>query len=74
MHISVPRLAAAVTLAALSFSARADTSSQPVKITGTSAVYYGDLDLNAERDAKTMLERIEQAARKACGLRWSPDF
>ena len=61
MHISVPTLAATVTLAALIFSARADTSSQPVKITGTSAVYYGDLNLNAERDAKTMLERDRRA-------------
>jgi UrcA family protein len=67
MHISVPTFTAAIMLAALSFGAHADTSSQPVKITGTSAVYYGDLNLNAEQDAKTMLERIEQAARKACG-------
>ena len=67
MHISVPTLAAAIMLAALSFRAHADTSSQPVKITGTSAVYYGDLNLDAEQDAKIMLERIEQAAGKACG-------
>jgi UrcA family protein len=67
MHISVPTLAAAVMLAALSFDAHADTSSQPVKITGTSAVYYGDLNLTLPQDAKTMLERIELAATKACG-------
>jgi UrcA family protein len=67
MHISVPTLAAAIMLAALSFGAHADTSSQRVKITGRSAVYYGDLNLNAEQDAKILLERIEQAATKACG-------
>jgi UrcA family protein len=67
MHISVPTLAAAVMLAALSFGAHADKSSQPVKITGTSAVYYGDLNLTLPQDAKTMLERIELAATKACG-------
>ena len=66
MHISVRTLAAAM-LAALSFGAHADTSSLPAKITGRSAVYYGDLTLSAERDAKIMLERIEQAAAKACG-------
>jgi UrcA family protein len=67
MHISFPTLAAAIMLAALSFGAHADASSQHFKVTGTSAVYYGDLNLNAERDAKIMLERIEQAAAKACG-------
>ena len=67
MHISVSTLTAGIILAALSFGAHADTSSQPVKITGTSAVYYGDLNLNAEHDAKVMLARIEQAATKACG-------
>jgi UrcA family protein len=67
MHTSIPTLTAAVILAALSFGAHADTSSQPVNITGTSAVYYGDLNLALPQDAKTMLERIELAARKACG-------
>jgi UrcA family protein len=67
MHISVPTLAAGIILAALSFGAHADTSSQPVKITGRSAVYYGDLNLALPQDAKIMLERIEQAATKACG-------
>jgi UrcA family protein len=67
MRVSTPIFAAATMLATLSFGAHADTSSQPVKITGRSAVYYGDLNLNAEQDAKIMLERIEQAAKKACG-------
>jgi UrcA family protein len=67
MRVSTPIIAAALMLAALSCGARADTSSQPAKITGRSAVYYGDLNLNAEQDAKIMLEGIEQAAKKACG-------
>jgi UrcA family protein len=68
MQISISTFAAAVVLATLSFgAAHADTSSQPETITGRSAVYYGDLNLNAEQDAKIMLVRIEQAAKKACG-------
>jgi UrcA family protein len=67
MHISIPTFAAAAMLAALSFGAHADTSSDPVKITGRSPVYYGDLNLNIEQDAKIVLQRIEQAAKKACG-------
>jgi UrcA family protein len=67
MRISTPIFAAAAMLATVSFGAHADTSSHPVKITGRSAVYYGDLNLNSEQDAKIMLERIEQAAKKACG-------
>ena len=67
MHISISTLAAMVILSMLSLGAHADTSSQPEAITGRSAVYYGDLDLNAEQDAKIMLQRIERAAKKACG-------
>jgi UrcA family protein len=68
MHISIPIFTAAVILTALSFgAAHADTSSSPVKITGRSAVHYGDLNLTFPQDAKMMLERIEQAAKKACG-------
>jgi UrcA family protein len=69
MRISAPIFAAAVMLAALSFGAHADTSTDepPTNITGRSVVYYGDLNINAEQDAKIMLQRIERAARKACG-------
>ena len=69
MRISIPTLAAAVMLAALSFGARADTSTDgpPTNITGRSVVYYGGLNLTAEQDAKIMLQRIERAAKKACG-------
>jgi UrcA family protein len=69
MQVSTPIFAAAVMMATLSFGAHADTSSDgpPTNITGRSAVYYGDLNLNAEQDAKIMLQRIERAAKKACG-------
>ena len=66
MRVSTPIIALTSMLAAASLGAQADPS-QPAKITGRSAVYYGDLNLSAEQDAKTMLERIEQAAKKACG-------
>jgi UrcA family protein len=69
MRISTPISVAAVILAALSFGAHADTSTDgpPTNITGRSVVYYGDLNLNVEQDAKIMLQRIERAAKKACG-------
>jgi UrcA family protein len=67
MHISIPTFTAAVILAALSFGAHADTSSHHATITGRSVVHYGDLNLNAEQDAKILLQRIGQAAKKACG-------
>jgi UrcA family protein len=69
MRISTPIFAATVMLAALCFGAHADTSTDggPTIITGRSAVYYGDLNLNAEQDARIMLQRIERAAKKACG-------
>jgi UrcA family protein len=68
MHISTPTFIAAVTLAILDFgAAHADISNPPERITGRSAVYYGDLDLTLPQDAKIMLQRIEQAAKKACG-------
>jgi UrcA family protein len=67
MRISTPIFAAAVMLAALSLGAHADTSSAGTIIRGRSAVYYGDLNIETEQDAKIMLERIERAAKKACG-------
>lgn len=36
------------------------------------AVAYGDLDLSTQADAKILAERIDQAARRACG--GSPRF
>lgn len=69
MRIPTPMLAAAVMQAALCFSAHAGTPTEgpPTHITGRRVVYYGDLNLNAEQDAKIMLQRIERAAKKACG-------
>jgi UrcA family protein len=69
MHVSTPMSAAAVMLAALSFGAHADTPTDgpPINVTGRSVVHYGDLNLNVEQDAKIMLQRIERAAKTACG-------
>jgi UrcA family protein len=67
MRISTPMFVAAVILAPLSFGAHADGSSQPATMTGRSAVYYGDLNIETEQDANIMLQRIERAAKKACG-------
>ena len=68
MHVSTQIFAAAM-LAALGFGAHAgpSTDGPPAHITGRSVVHYGDLNLNVERDAKIMLQRIERAAKKACG-------
>ena len=69
MQVSTPVFAAAVILATLSFGAHADTSTDgpPTNVTGRSAVHYGDLNMNTEQDARIMLQRIERAAKKACG-------
>jgi UrcA family protein len=67
MRISTPIFAAAVMLAAFSFGAHADTSSPGTLIRGRSVVYYGDLNIETEPDARIMLLRIELAAKKACG-------
>jgi len=69
MRISTPIFATAVVLAALSFSAHADTSTDGpgTIIRGRSVVYYGDLNIETEQDARIMLQRIELAAKKACG-------
>lgn len=69
MRVFTRIFAAAVMPAALCLGAHADTSTEGPRthITGRRAVYYGDLNLNAEQDAKIMLQRIERAAKKACG-------
>jgi UrcA family protein len=58
-----------VMLATLCSGAYADTPTDGARhnITGRSVVHYGDLDLSAEPDAKIMLQRIERAAKTACG-------
>jgi UrcA family protein len=67
MRISNRIFTAAVVLTALSFRAHADTSNPATIVQGRSVVYYGDLDIETDQDAKIMLQRIELAARKACG-------
>jgi UrcA family protein len=69
MRTSTPIFATAVMLAALSFGAHADTSTDGpgTIIRGRSVVYYGDLNIETEQDARIMLQRIELAAKKACG-------
>jgi UrcA family protein len=69
MHISIPMFAAAVMLAAMSSRAHADVSidGRGIIIGGRSAVHYGDLDLGTELGAQVMLQRIDHAAKKACG-------
>jgi UrcA family protein len=69
MRISTPMFAAAVMLAALSFPAHADTSTDGpgTILRGRSVVDYGDLNIETEQDAKILLQRIERAAKKACG-------
>jgi UrcA family protein len=69
MHVSTSTFTAAMMLAALSFGVHADPSTDDpgAVIRGHSVVYYGDLQLDADRDAKIMLKRIERAAKKACG-------
>lgn len=69
MRNSTPILVAAVMLAALSSGANADTSTDSAEtiLRGRSVVYYGDLNIEIEQDARIMLQRIERAAKKACG-------
>jgi UrcA family protein len=67
MRISTLIFAAAAILTALSFGAHADTTSPTTIVQGRSVVYYGDLHIETEQDAKIMLQRIERAAKKACG-------
>ena len=69
MHVSTPIFAAAVMLAALSVGAHADTPTDgpDTSIRGRSVIYYGDLNIDTEQGAKIMLQRIERAAKKACG-------
>jgi UrcA family protein len=69
MHVSTPVFAAALIMAAFSFTAQADTAADGTSTVnrGRSVVYYGDLKIDTAEDAKIMLQRIERAATKACG-------
>ena len=67
MRISTQAFAAATLLAALSLGAHADPSSRATTFRGHGVVSYGDLNLETEQGAKILLQRIEGAAKKACG-------
>jgi UrcA family protein len=56
-------------LAALSFGVRADASSDaPRTISrGGTVIHYEDLDIDTEAGARILLQRIEGAAKTACG-------
>lgn len=66
MRTSIPALTAAVMLAALSLAAHADPSSATT-LRGHGVVNYGDLNIESEAGAKILLQRLERAAKKACG-------
>jgi hypothetical protein len=55
-----------VILAALAMSAAV---AEPPAIRGQALVRYADLDLSRPADARTFLERLADAAQKACGGR-----
>jgi UrcA family protein len=67
MRISTRIFAAALMLAALSLGAHADPSSRATTFRGRGVVNYGDLNVETEQGAKILLQRIERAAKKACG-------
>jgi UrcA family protein len=69
MHVSIPILLVAIMLTPLGLRAHAvaSTDGPSTAIRGRSVVYYGDLHIDIEQDAKIMLQRIGQAAKKACG-------
>jgi UrcA family protein len=67
MHISISTFTAVAMLAMIGFGAHADTSSPGPVIRGRSIVHYGDLNIDSEQDAKVLLQRIDQAAKEACG-------
>jgi UrcA family protein len=67
------RTSTLVAAAALIFSAFAAAPASAAGLESRSeTVAYGDLDLNSEAGAQTMLRRIEHAARAACFDRSSP--
>ena len=65
----------AIGIIATSQVALSKTPIEPLEI-GRVAVSYGDLDLGNATDAHLMLDRLQDAAYKACGgdPRWSPSY
>jgi|ERR1700742_5244118 UrcA family protein len=66
VHDSIRTFAAAIVLTALSLGAHADAS-HPANVKARGVVHYGDLNLEVGKDARIMLQRIERAAKRACG-------
>lgn len=69
MYVSLPKFAASMMLVTLSSGACANTllDGPGSTLPGRSVVYYGDLNIVNEQGAKILLQRIELAAKKACG-------
>ena len=67
MHISISTFTAAAMLATLGFGAHAHPSSPDPVIRGRSIVHFGDLNIDSEQGAQILLQRIDQAAKEACG-------
>lgn len=66
MHRSVVLISAAFTAAALISGASAAGHDNAVSV-GTATVYFGDLNLASAQGAKTLNQRIAEAATHACG-------
>lgn len=67
MNLSIKALAASIAIFASVPAVHGGTSATGGVIRGQATVQYGDLNLGNERDAKTMLRRIDHAAIEACG-------
>ena len=59
---------AATALLAVSLAGMAHATTTVRRNLQQQVVSYGDLNLQSEADAATLLSRIESAARKVCGL------
>ena len=70
MHVR--RISAAVVL--LAALAGVTTTAAIAADAGKITVNYKDLDLSREADAKTMLQRIKDAAERICDLRGTADL
>jgi UrcA family protein len=66
MRVSIPIIAMVFALSALRAGAH-DGRSTDGTIRTDMVIYFGDLNLSSESDARILLERIERGAKKACG-------
>jgi UrcA family protein len=63
---SIPLWIALASLASFP-AAQADTRPEKKRLVASVPVTYADLDLNRPADARVLLQRIKQAAYRACG-------